>query len=169
MSDALASALRSPRLQLVLRVLLGLYFVHASLDKIADPPAFARIVYQWQVLGPIPSNIVAVTLPWVELLAGLLLIVGIWKRDAAAVVAVMLGVFLVAAGLVLARGIDVENCGCTSVAASAASWLPPWMQGVGWYLVTRNLLMLGAALVLAFVQPRPARAPESAPETAAAP
>ena len=169
MSDAFASALRSPRLQLVLRVLLGLYFVHASLDKIADPPAFARIVYQWQVLGPIPSNIVAVTLPWVELLAGLLLIVGIWKRDAAAVVAVMLGVFLVAAGLVLARGIDVENCGCTSVAASAASWLPPWMQGVGWYLVTRNLLMLGAALVLAFVQPRPARAPESAPETAAAP
>ena len=93
MSDALASALRSPRLQLVLRVFLGLYFVHASLDKIADPPAFARIVYQWQVLGPIPSNIVAVTLPWVELLAGLLLIVGIWKRDAAAVVAVMLGVF----------------------------------------------------------------------------
>ncbi|MEE8217556.1 MAG: MauE/DoxX family redox-associated membrane protein [Vicinamibacteria bacterium] len=155
MSDGPASALRSPRLQLVLRVLLGLYFVHASLDKIADPPAFARIVYQWQVLGPIPSNIVAVTLPWVELLAGLLLIVGIWKRDAAAVVAVMLGVFLVAAGLVLAQGIDVENCGCTSVAASAASWLPPWMQGVGWYLVTRNLLMLGAALVLAFVQPRP--------------
>ncbi len=169
MSDGPASALRSPRLQLVLRVLLGLYFVHASLDKIADPPAFARIVYQWQVLGPIPSNIVAVTLPWVELLAGLLLIVGIWKRDAAAVVAVMLGVFLVAAGLVLAQGIDVENCGCTSVAASAASWLPPWMQGVGWYLVTRNLLMLGAALVLAFVQPRPARAPEPTPEMAAAP
>lgn len=154
MSDAVASALRSPRLHLVLRALLGLYFVHASLAKIADPPAFARIVYQWQVLGPIPSNLAAVTLPWIELLAGLLLIVGLWKRDAAVVIAVLLAVFLVAAGLVLARGIDVENCGCTSVATGAnpGAWPPSWMQGVGWYLIVRNLLMLGAALVLGFVE-----------------
>ena len=51
MSNAAASALRSPRLHLVLRVLLGLYFVHASLANIAEPPAVARIVDQWQVLG----------------------------------------------------------------------------------------------------------------------
>ena len=153
MSNAAASALRSPRLHLVLRVLLGLYFVHASLAKIADPPAFARIVYQWQVLGPIPSNLAAVTLPWVELVAGLLLIVGLWKRDAAVVVAIMLAAFLVAAGLVMARGIDVVNCGCTAVAAATTpgAWPPSWTQGVGWYLVVRNLLMLGAALVLGFM------------------
>ena len=158
MSNAVASALRSPRLHLVLRVLLGLYFVHASLAKIADPPAFARIVYQWQVLGPISSNLAAVTLPWVELVAGALLIVGFWKQDAAVVVALMLAVFLVAAGLVLTRGIDVVNCGCTSVAAATTpgGWPPAWTQGVGWYLVVRNLLMLGAALVLGFVEPRTA-------------
>jgi uncharacterized membrane protein YphA (DoxX/SURF4 family) len=158
-SNAVASALRSPRLHLVLGVLLGLYFLQASLAKIADPPAFARIVYQWQVLGPIPSNLVAVTLPWVELVAGALLIVGFWKRDAAVVVALMLAVFLVAAGLVLTRGIDVVNCGCTSVAAATTpgGWPPSWTQGVGWYLVLRNLLMLGAALVLGFVEPRTAR------------
>ena len=147
--------LRSPALHLVVRLLLGLVFVYASLDKIADPAAFARIVYQWQVLGPVASNVVAVTLPWVELLAGLLLVVGAWKRDAAAVVAVMLVVFIVAAVFVLARGIDVDNCGCTSVAAAGAapSWPPAWMRGVGWYLITRNLVMLAGALLLVFVEP----------------
>jgi uncharacterized membrane protein YphA (DoxX/SURF4 family) len=146
--------LRSPRLHLVVRVLLGLVFVYASLDKIADPAAFARIVYQWQVLGPVASNVVAVTLPWVELVAGGLLIVGVWKRDAAAVVAVMLIVFIAAAVFVLARGIDVDNCGCTSVAAAGAapSWPPDWMRGVGWYLITRNLVMLAGALLLVFVK-----------------
>jgi len=168
-SPGLLSVLRSPRLQLVLRIFVGLYFVYASLDKIADPGAFARIVYQWQILGPIPSNVLAVTLPWVELFAGLLLVAGVWKKDAAATIAILLVVFLVAAGLVLARGIDVDNCGCTSVAtADETGWPPSWMQGVGWYLITRNVLMLGTALVLAFVEPRRATATESAPETATA-
>ena len=150
--------LRSPRLHVLLRLLLGLVFVYASLDKIADPGAFARIVYQWQAVGPVASNVLAVALPWVELVAGLLLIVGVWKRDAAAVVAVMLVVFIVAAVFVLGRGIDVDNCGCTSVAAAgtAPSWPPEWMRGVGWYLITRNLALLAGALVLIFVEPEKA-------------
>ena len=46
--------LRSPRLHLALRLLLGAVFVYASLDKIWEPAAFAKIVYQWQVVGPVP-------------------------------------------------------------------------------------------------------------------
>src|SRR5260370_620916 len=82
--------LRHRALQLSLRLLLGGLFVYASLDKIANPPAFARIVYQWQVLGPVPSNLVAVILPWLEALAGVLLLAGIWRREAALVVALLL-------------------------------------------------------------------------------
>ena len=151
------AALQTPRVQLVVRYLLGLMFVYASLDKIADPAGFARIVYQWQTAGPIPSNLVAVILPWIELLAGLLLIAGVWKREAAAVVAVLLVVFIAAAVGVLVRGIDVDNCGCTSVAAAstAPAWPPDWMRGVGWFLVARNLVLLAGALVLVFVEPRP--------------
>ena len=151
------AALQTPRVQLVVRFLLGLMFVYASLDKIADPAGFARIVYQWQTAGPIPSNLVAVILPWIELLAGLLLIAGVWKREAAAVVAVLLVVFIAAAVGVLVRGIDVDNCGCTSVAAAstAPAWPPDWMRGVGWFLIARNLVLLAGALVLVFVEPRP--------------
>ena len=147
--------LRSPRLQVALRLVLGAFFVYASLDKIWSPAAFAKIVYQWQVVGPVASNLVAVTLPWVELVAGLLLIAGAWRREAALVVALMLVVFIASAGSVMARGIDVENCGCVSVAKAEASssWLPAWTKGVGWFLVTRNLVLLGASLVLVLVPP----------------
>jgi uncharacterized membrane protein YphA (DoxX/SURF4 family) len=153
---------RSPRLHLALRLLLGAFFVYASLDKIWSPAAFAKIVYQWQVVGPVSSNLVAVTLPWIELLAGLLLIAGVSKRESALVVALMLVVFIVAAGSVMARGIDVANCGCVSVAKAEApsAWPPAWMSGVGWFLVTRNAVLLGAALLLVFVTPsRPGSLP----------
>jgi uncharacterized membrane protein YphA (DoxX/SURF4 family) len=165
------SLLRHPRVLLVLRLLLGGYFVYASLDKILDPPAFARIVYQWQVAGPIPSNLVAVTLPWVEILAGTLLVAGVWRREAALVIALLLVVFLGAATSVLARGIDVENCGCTSLAsteASTSAWPPPWTRGVGWFLLTRNTILLGAALLVASTPPRRETAPAAAADRAAA-
>jgi putative oxidoreductase len=163
------SFLHSPRLLLVVRLLLGGFFVFASLDKIASPAAFARIVYQWQVTGPVLSNVGAVTLPWIELLAGAMLILGVWKRESALVIALLLVVFLAAAGSVLARGIDVENCGCTSLARTEATtsvWPPPWMKGVGWFLVTRNVLMLGAALLIA-APPRREAPPAPAAERAA--
>jgi uncharacterized membrane protein YphA (DoxX/SURF4 family) len=146
--------LRHPRAELTLRFVLGAFFVYASLHKIWSPAAFAKIVYQWQVVGPVPSNLVAVTLPWVELLAGLLLIAGVWRRESAFVIALLLAVFIVAASSVMARGLNVENCGCVSVTKveSASSWPPAWMEQVGWFLVGRNLVLLGAALLLA--QPR---------------
>jgi uncharacterized membrane protein YphA (DoxX/SURF4 family) len=160
------SLLRHPRLHLLLRLLLGAFFVYASLDKIASPAAFARIVYQWQVVGPVPANLVAVTLPWIELLAGALLIAGVWKRESALVIALMLVVFLLAAASVIARGIDVDNCGCVSVArteAASSAWPPAWTKSVGWFLVTRNLVMLGAAVVLALATPARPGSPTPSP------
>ncbi|HXY38122.1 MAG TPA: MauE/DoxX family redox-associated membrane protein [Vicinamibacteria bacterium] len=162
--------LRGRAVQLLLRLLLGGFFVYASIDKILAPAAFARVIYQWQVTGPLLSNLGAVTLPWVELLAGALLVLGVWKRECALVIALLLCVFLGAAATVLARGIDVENCGCTSLARSEATssgWPPSWARGVGWFLVSRDLLMLGAALVIASGAERRA-APERDAATPAA-
>lgn len=151
----MSALLAHPFVQLALRLLLGGFFVYASLDKIESPAAFAKAVYQWQIGGPVAANLVAVTLPWIELVAGLLLVVGVWRREAAMVIALMLVVFVVAAGSVMARGIDVLNCGCVSLAedAAPAAWPPAWMRGVGWFLVARNLLLLAAAVSIVRLKP----------------
>jgi uncharacterized membrane protein YphA (DoxX/SURF4 family) len=149
-------ALRHPALLLAFRLTLGAMFLYACYDKIVAPAAFAKIVYQWQVGGPVFSNLVAVILPWVELLVGLLLLAGAWTAEAGLLVAGLLLSFNLAAASVLARGIDVENCGCTSVKATAPGPRSPF-HGVGWFLITRNTVLLGAALALAFA-PQKARA-----------
>jgi putative oxidoreductase len=144
---------------------VGGVFVYASLSKIADPRAFAKIVYHYQVVGPnaslgfVPANLVAVALPWVELIAGALLIAGVWRREAAAVTAVLLLVFVAAVTSTLARGIDIQNCGCFALDASG--------RAAGWKLIAGDLALLAAALVVAVVPPRAAEpAADASPATA---
>lgn len=159
--------LRHPAVLLVLRLGLAAMFLYASHDKILAPAAFAKIVYQWQVGGPVPSNLVAVVLPWIEAIVGLLLLFGAWPREAALVVAGLLLSFNLAAVSVLARGIDVENCGCTSVKAAPGPRSP--FHGVGWFLLTRNTLLLAAALAVAFAPRRELPAPAAEPVGAPVP
>jgi putative oxidoreductase len=158
--------LRHPWLHLTLGLLLGGVFVYASLEKIADPRAFARIVYHYQLAGPsralgyLPANLLALTLPWVEVIAGLLLITGLWRREAAAVAALLLVSFLVAVGYALGQGIDIANCGCFSVSGEG--------RAAGWWLVLGDTALLAAALVLAGLSPRrPQPAPVSVPAASA--
>jgi len=142
---------RHPLFLLLARLALAAMFLLASYDKILAPPAFAKIVYQWQIGGAVFSNVVAVILPWVELIVGLLLLAGIWAREAAVVVAGLLLAFNLAAVSVLARGIDVENCGCTSVKAHEEK--SPF-SGVGPFLLTRNTVLFAAALAVALAPKR---------------
>ena len=145
-------ALRHPALPWLLGIGLGAVFIYASIDKIEQPREFARIVYHYRLIGPsaalgfVPANALAVMLPWVEALTGLLLVVGLWRREAALTSALLLAMFLVAVGWALAHGIDVENCGCFSVSGEGrAAGLKLILQGVG---------LLAVALVLALVPPR---------------
>lgn len=153
------SRLSHPALHWLLGLVVGGVFVYASLDKIAHPADFARIVYHYQLIGPsqtIPplvANLLAVVLPWVELVAGVALITGLWRREAALVSAAMLVMFIGAVGIALYRGIDIENCGCFSVSGEG--------RGAGVKLILGDLALLAASLVLAFVRPRSAGATES--------
>ncbi len=159
-------ALRHPATHWILGIALGATFVYASLDKIAHPPEFARIVYHYQIVGPsawIPPllpNTFAVVLPWIELVIGVLLIGGLWRKEAAALAGLLLVVFLGAVGSAMYRGIDIEKCGCFSVSEEG--------RQAGWLLLAQDVALLAAALLLAGAQPRSrASAPTSEPLAAA--
>src|SRR5512142_2147654 len=65
---------------IIARIVLGLTFVAASIDKIADPAMFAKATANYKLISGWPVLLVATFLPWVELLCGLLTLSGLYLR-----------------------------------------------------------------------------------------
>jgi uncharacterized membrane protein YphA (DoxX/SURF4 family) len=67
-----------PYASLASRIILGGIFIYAGVIKILDPAGFARDVSNYRMLPDLLVNPFAVVLPWIEVLAGLSLLLGIW-------------------------------------------------------------------------------------------
>ncbi|WP_319760190.1 MauE/DoxX family redox-associated membrane protein [Maridesulfovibrio sp.] len=102
------------------RIVLGIVFIVASLDKIVDPLAFAEIVKNYQLLPEIMIGPLAFFLPWLEFVCGAMLICGVFVDAVATILTGMLLVFIAALSANLFRGIDVA-CGCFSTDVSSVS------------------------------------------------
>ena len=113
----LGERLAHPWLTVRVQIFLGLIFVVAALPKIADPPSFAHMVYNYRIVPGTLINLSALVMPWVELLAGLALILGIWTRPARWIISTMLLIFIVAISINLARN-NAIDCGCFDVSAA---------------------------------------------------
>jgi uncharacterized membrane protein YphA (DoxX/SURF4 family) len=109
--------LTHPTTALVARVMLGCVFIYASLDKIRHPELFAEAVYNYQLAPEMAVNLVAIWLPWLEFLCGILLVLGLWVRGSILILSGLLLVFLSAIGINLARGLDI-HCGCFTTQGS---------------------------------------------------
>lgn len=130
------------------QIALGAVFVAAALPKIMDPPAFAHMIYNYRLVPGGLVNGLALVMPWIELVVGVLLIVGAWRREAAVVATLLLLVFLGAIGWNLARGHAID-CGCFDV-RSAGKTPGELLSDMKWVLVRDvGLLMLAAQVLLA--------------------
>jgi hypothetical protein len=126
-------------------------FIYASIDKIAHPAAFAKDVYNYQILPDALINLTALILPWLELFLGLCLLAGIWLPGAVLTANGLLLVFLAAFGFNMARGLDV-NCGCFSTGSDAPA------MSAGWYLLRDvGFFAVGAFLFYAVFLKRSSR------------
>jgi uncharacterized membrane protein YphA (DoxX/SURF4 family) len=137
----------SPWLSIRAQLALGAVFVAAAVPKILDPPAFAHRIYNYRLLPGGAVNAAALVLPWAELLAGLALVVGFWKRAAAWIVGALLVLFLAALSTNLARGNPVE-CGCFDV-KSQGKPRAELLSDMRWTIARDAGLLLLAAQVLA--------------------
>ena len=114
---SLSNALTHPWLTIRVQIALGIFFVVASLPKLGDPPSFAHMVYNYRIVPGVLINLMALTMPWIELLCGLALILGIWKDGARTIIAALLLVFIVAISINLVRN-NAIDCGCFDVTAA---------------------------------------------------
>ena len=124
-------------LTLVMRWLVGVVFLYASLDKLAHPAAFAQTIANYRLV-PMPLlHGFAWLLPLVEATVGAALILGWQRRGAGLLAALMTTMFIVAIGTALARDLDI-SCGCFHTEGG---------HDVGSELLWRDVLLLAAAAV----------------------
>jgi len=104
------------------RLVVGGVFVVASIDKIVNPHEFAQVVDAYEFFPLATVNLIAIVVPWLEVVVGLMLIGGLWLRSTALVAAVMLTGFIVILAWALGHGLEV-SCGCyDTTGGSVVSW-----------------------------------------------
>ena len=129
------------RVILVLRLVLGAIFIYAAWTKLrVSYLIFAMSIDAYQLLPEWAVLTVARTLPWLELLVGLLLLVGYKVRYVAAAASALLVFFfaLMLRSYIKGQGID---CGCFGVGEAIS---PKTLLRDGSMLLAAVLLTIAA-------------------------
>ena len=132
--------LGNPIIILIARVILGFIFISYGAGKIGTPDKFAGEIANYALIPEFSLNLIAMTLPWIELIVGILLLLGIRIRSGAIITAGMMLFFIFAVTWAMAMGLDI-NCGCSSTNPQKIG-LPKLMENIG--------LLILSALVFIF-------------------
>ncbi len=129
-----------------IRIYLGVVFLAACWHKILQPTVFALDVATYQFL-PLPLiNIFALTLPWVELVTGAMILIGFRTRAAALLIVGMMVTFIISLCWALYLGLEM-SCGCFAASSGA--------DPISWMTVLRDLVWLALALYVLVFDRRP--------------
>ncbi len=124
-------------LDIIIRWVLALIFIYAAAGKIINPAGFVNDIDNYRLLPYLVVSVMAVILPWIEVLCGLLLIFAKWLRGVSLVLIVLNIVFIFAISSALLRGLDI-NCGCFTLLESGSK--------VGLVRIVEDVLLLGMSV-----------------------
>jgi uncharacterized membrane protein YphA (DoxX/SURF4 family) len=125
---------RSEYLSLALRLHIGMVFTYAGMSKIGDPAAFSETLASYQILPHWSINFVAVFLPWLEIVCGLQLMIGLRTRLASCIAGFLLFLFTIVLVINVVRDAPI-SCGCFDHVGEEIGW---WevVRDVSWLLLT---------------------------------
>ncbi len=126
---------QNPYTAVVFRLVLGVSFIMASMSKIPYPAEFSENVAGFQMVPFLGVNFWSLVMPWMELIAGLFLILGIRTRAASSIIGGLLLLFIVGLTINLVKDAPI-NCGCFESVG----------EPIGWELVIRDVVMLVMAM-----------------------
>lgn len=152
--------LTHPWLTLRCQMALGALFIAAALPKLADPPTFAKTMWAYGLFPAWTIHPVALSLPWLELLTGAALCLGIKVRAAALWLGTLLVAFILALSINLARRHPVD-CGCFG--SSRAKSEHERLVDMRWAIL-RDLGMLALAVQIWVASGRQTRETEAPQE-----
>jgi uncharacterized membrane protein YphA (DoxX/SURF4 family) len=132
------SLLANGGVELTARWILGLVFIYASFHKIISPADFAKAIYGYDLFPNTLINLIAIVLPYVELVSGIALVTGIYPRSAALIIITLLFAFIVVLTINLVRGIEFD-CGCFAFSENGYS-------NSAEISLIRNFILLGVGM-----------------------
>ncbi|MFN4986267.1 MAG: MauE/DoxX family redox-associated membrane protein [Ignavibacteria bacterium] len=127
-----------PWLGLILRALIGGYFVFAAVPKIMEPLAFATSIAHYGIMPNWAVNGYALIVAWLELVAGIALVAGFRVRASSAICGVLLVMFTLAVAYAVVLGLKID-CGCFGSQGG---------DEVSWLKVTKNTAMIAMCAYL---------------------
>lgn len=126
-------------LTMIFRLVVGITFISASFYKIIEPGDFAKSIWYYHMVPGSAINLMAIVLPWLELICGICLIVGFYYRSSVIWINIMMVVFIIALITAVVRGLDID-CGCFKAAKSSGeSALKPLILDFGLIILTIQL------------------------------
>ena len=132
-------------LLLLFRLFVGFIFIYAGIEKISDPSAFSTAIYNYKLLPISLVNFLAITLPWIELTAGLLLLFGVYVKENSSIISILLVIFFIAIAISLARGLNIE-CGCFGTSSGSKIGLIKLGENLVLILMSSILIKFGSEL-----------------------
>ena len=116
-------------ISLLARLVLGGVLIAAGALKAGNPAHAAMAVRAYQVLPVTLANILGYALPWVEMGAGLALVIGVAVKAAAIIGGGLMVVFIVAIAQAWARGLSID-CGCFGGGGTVAPGHTAYVQEI---------------------------------------
>jgi putative oxidoreductase len=102
-------------------LIVGGIFIYAGVMKIFDPVGFANDIDNYKIL-PWPLTVrLAFYLPWLEILCGVAVILGLLYRGGLLILTMLISIFIIASVIAKARGLDI-TCGCFGHASKYLSF-----------------------------------------------
>ena len=110
--------LENQKIILFLRMILGIIFIYASIDKIINPLDFSDAIDNYHITPIEINNLAALIIPFIELVIGVCLIFGVFIDGAILITILLLIWFIFIISQALFRGIDL-HCGCFDLSEKA--------------------------------------------------
>lgn len=114
--------------------------MYAAIPKIAEPLAFATSIGHYEMMPVWAVNAFALIVPWLEVLIGVALVVGLRIRTSAVVSGTLLAMFTVAVAWAVIHGLEID-CGCFGSAGG---------EEVSWLKVLKNTGLIAACALIAW-------------------
>jgi len=114
-------------------------FLYTGVVHFLDPKGFAEAVANYRILPVVLVNPFSVGLPFVEMITGIALLLGIFIPGSLLIISGLLFMFAFALGIALFHGLDI-SCGCFTTTKEA--------QRISWIYLVRDLSLLAITVFI---------------------